>query len=171
MPPSSTLCKPCGGPNGLPPEPAVAASASSSRDPGGGEVVVPTGAAGSASGGDPAGKQRARPEDNQWSWGPWTLSFISRSGVPVGYGANCLKHLDPGNANTCTKAITYGTKPPLTDQDCIAKLKYWLLSGFDISPDEKKPRFKHVREMDARAMPVHTDAELDTMLRARGFSP
>ena len=118
----------------------------------------------------PAG-HRVASGARQSVWGKWTISEIHKGGAGItGYGANCLDHHDPdggGHGLRCTKPMTMGRC--FSEQEVLAKLKLWLLMGLDIK--HAHPRTQHVHAIDARALPVLTDAELDQRLRDRGIAP
>ena len=152
-------------------------------------VPPPTGASSSSSGGGvlpahpppPPAPAAPAPEllpragrgANSFPVGPFSISMTFRDGDQRGWGANCGKHLDRGSTQSCKKSITYGLDPTkmLSDDECICKMKLWLIRGMDIAADGPTCRSDHVKGSDARTLPVHSHAELDDMLRARGFAP
>ncbi len=105
-------------------------------------------------------------------WGLWSLSQIQLDGEMIGWGANCYKHSDNGSTLVCKKSITYGKgRDAFTDDACIAKMKLWLTRGHALVSELADGRNRHVHGIDARALPVLPDAELDGMCRACGFEP
>ena len=105
-------------------------------------------------------------------WGPFTISQVMRSDEHIGWGANCNRHSDPGCTLACTKCITLGKRNALTDEQCVAKLKYWLLKGYEIDTELTAYKRKaHVCDVDARKLPVLPDDVLDSMLGDRRFAP
>lgn len=105
-------------------------------------------------------------------WGQFTLSEIRRGEDHVGWGANCLKHADATGSLRCTKSITFGKgRNQLSNDDCIAKMKMWLLQGFAIPEDDPLGRTHHVLHIDGRSLPVLPFDELDRMLRTHGMEP
>lgn len=102
------------------------------------------------------------------AWGPYSISEIHRSGVHVGWGANCNQHHDPGHEARCKKSITFGGDLGVSSDQCVAKLKLWLLEGEGI--DSPTPRTAHVK-LNARAMDVLPTEQLDQMCRDLGHEP
>jgi len=68
------------------------------------------------------------------------LARVFARGVHIGWGAVCRRHHEPGGAGSlqCKKQVTFG-KEALSDVDCRAKLKRWLLAGLS-HPDGSRSR-------------------------------
>lgn len=72
-----------------------------------------------------------------------------------------------GKKLVCKKQLCLGTSG-WSDEQCIAKLKHWLLAGFSIDPSLHDARTQHVMKTDCRSMPDNEDgldAELKRLLR------
>ena len=97
------------------------------------------------------------------SWGPFQLARVFARGVHVGWGAACGRHHEPGGAGSlqCKKQATFG-KEALSDADCRAKLKRWLLAGLSL-PDGS--RSWHVN-LDARQLAGSSREDLDAEMQA-----
>ena len=104
-------------------------------------------------------------------WGaprwPFEIAPVYSQGAQVGWGATCKRHVDasdvPRKSPCCKKQLTFGAEG-LSDQECISRLKLWLLAGFDVDVDTEGARSDHVR-VNAREMDeVSTEAELDACL-------
>ncbi|CAK0796790.1 unnamed protein product [Prorocentrum cordatum] len=95
-------------------------------------------------------------------WGParyrFNLARVFSQGVQIGWGATCGRHCDghvpdPANPDAavpglpCKKQLTYG-KERLTDEQCVHRLKYWLLVGLRL-PISATMRRDHI-SMDIR---------------------
>jgi hypothetical protein len=91
--------------------------------------------------------------------------------ILIGYGANCNSHKEKTCSTGCKKQLTMGRY--FTPDEVKAKLKLWLVKGLDEPPLAYKdfPRTWHVHLVEAKDLPVHSEAELDRMLTDRGIVP
>lgn len=79
--------------------------------------------------------ERARAGDRAYAWGPFKIAKVFNCGKQHGWGLTCGRHTDPTQSvykkqTPCQICITYGDgsrEPPLTDQECILRLKRWAL--------------------------------------------
>jgi hypothetical protein len=134
------------------------AGSSKSKDPRDSDVAEP--------GGPDCGKAPAVPRAEDW--GPFKVARVFSRGVPIGWGATCGRHTNVGDANCCKKQIQYGAKDPLTDEQCVAKLKRWLISGFDIPTEGLASRKEHLNiEIRRLAAETKTADELWRELEVR----
>ena len=69
---------------------------------------------------------RARPGDNAFKWGRFSIARVNNFGVQIGWGLTCGKHLDVGESGTpCKIQMTYGQRGLFSDDDIILRLKRW----------------------------------------------
>ena len=92
------------------------------------------------------------------------MARVFARGIHIGRGAVCGRHHEPGGAVSlkCKKQVTFG-KEALSDEDCPAKLKRWLLAGLS-HPDGS--RSWHVN-LDARGLAGSSTEDLDAELQAK----
>lgn len=97
-----------------------------------------------------------------FDWKGFQLAPVFAAGCQIGVGATCGRHFDStdGAQVRCKKQVTFGQEP-LTESQCIAKLKLWLIRGHAIRGEW--PRRDHVKE-NVRAYPVISSEELDHMM-------
>ena len=101
---------------------------------------------------------------------PFSIAGIYRNKIHIGWGALCGLHVNsPEDKCTCKKTIAVGTGAGrLSDEECIVRLKRWLLAGLLIPKSAKDARKKHLG-IDARykcAKGIHPDS-LDATLAER----
>ncbi len=85
----------------------------------------------------------------------------------IGWGATCGRHRDSADAPTavCKKQITYG-KEALSDDECVLRLKRWLVMGLRIDNTDPSGRSIHLAH-DARSLNDGlTLEELEAAVRA-----
>ena len=95
------------------------------------------------------------------------MARVTRNGEFIGWGATCRKHrnLRDGAGVVCKRQLAFGGKRTelLSDAQCVALLKQWLLHGATISPDSYA-RDMHLavdpRAFDKDAAPDALDARL-----------
>jgi hypothetical protein len=103
------------------------------------------------------------------AWGPFFISEVVRSDVQVGWGTVCKRHTNCTDTGTteCKRQVTYGKKGTYSDIVCVKILKLWLLGGFNIAPDDRHGRERHLKEYELRFLgPDVTDEDLDQRLAA-----
>jgi len=88
----------------------------------------------------------------------------------IGWGATCGRHENTADVILdkhlqCKKMITFG-KEQFSDDECVSKLKHWLLAGFDIHPGMVTARTAHVG-LDARSFPSTSDGLDERLQRLR----
>lgn len=95
--------------------------------------------------------------------GEFTVSEIQQRRVRVGFGITCHRH----GPKDCKKMLLFGKAPrALSDQECITKLKRWVIAGFGIGAGDIDGQYCHVRLTDARALPSDRPENLDAELAA-----
>jgi hypothetical protein len=82
---------------------------------------------------------------------PFTIARIFRSGEHIGWGAVCALHKNRVHDRcTCKKTIALGKGVgQLTDEECVVRLKRWLIEGLLIDRVMPGGRHRH-RDVDAR---------------------
>lgn len=87
------------------------------------------------------------------AWGKFELAPIFRDAVQVGWGATCGRHCDAGSAVVCKKQLGYKGRKRLdivlSQAECLAKVKRWLVQGCAIGSDDPLAQTTHVK-IDAR---------------------
>ena len=117
----------------------------------GAEAAQPLPAASSSGAGLPMqGASRAPGPRNPraFSWGPFSVGGIYRTGVQVGWFATCGKHLDEDDppGTICRKQLYYeGYGYTLGDEECLRRVKLWLLNGLDVGSDAVRARWQHMQ--------------------------
>ena len=100
-------------------------------------------ARGSGSRAAPAAESR---QDRAIRWGPFSLAEVWSRGALVGAGATCARHEDADGrtATPCKKSIRFGQNN-LTLNECMLRLKRWLIAGLDDSSWPPEARHHHVK--------------------------
>ena len=92
-------------------------------------------------------------------------------GECIGIGASCNRHVDHPPAQTrqkCQKQMIFGGNSRLSEDECVRRLKEWLLQGLYIERLAVGGRLRHV-SMHARGStrPPKPEAELDQLLQVQ----
>ena len=92
-------------------------------------------------------------------------------GECIGIGASCNRHVDHPPAQTrqkCQKQMIFGGNSRLSEDECVRRLKEWLLQGLYIERLAIGGRNLHVttNARDA-SRPPRSEAELDQLLQDR----
>ena len=119
-----------------------------------------------------AGPEKKRGNQSRgYPWGPFIISPIVPAGGQTGWGAICNMHLDKHDSGHtgCKKSVSLGMCGN-SHQECILRLKRWLLAGLhDEAWPKHRARSHHV-QMGGKGMVDFADglseAELDTQLEA-----
>ena len=85
--------------------------------------------------------QRSR---RAFAWGVFRISPLFSQGHQIGWEASCNMHQNTGDCvgTSCKKAINQGG---LSEEDCMLRLKRWLVAGLeDSSWDASRARSHHV---------------------------
>lgn len=98
----------------------------------------------------PAPAAPRQPRGVQWGPAGFSLAPIVSHGQNTGYGATCFLHCNHGDANSrlCKKTLNFGAEG-LSPEECIVRLKRWLIAGLQIDPNNHDARDMH-RMVDAR---------------------
>lgn len=78
------------------------------------------------------GAERAARGSRAVRWGPFQIAEVYLHGEHVGFGATCGRHLDTERSSetACKKSVRWCAEG-LTPEQCIVRLKRWLLAGFE----------------------------------------
>lgn len=89
-------------------------------------------------------------------WGPWRLAPLHPGGgAQKGWGATCGNHKnEDGTVVECKSSIS---RASMSNDECLLRMKMWLLLGQNIEANDKEGRTKHLH-IDVRTIPVW-DAE------------
>jgi hypothetical protein len=135
---------------------------------------VPTDAASSSSALPPCAT-RAAPGDRSWTWGGFVLADIhgNEDGKQIGCGATCYRHknsddIDTKHPTSCKKFISFGQKN-LSRDECILRLKRWLVAGMDDARFDKDWQRRDHVQMGGRVQLSQladglSEAELDAIV-------
>ena len=98
------------------------------------------------------------------------MARVYSGGECKGMGATCRRHVDHPSyvpKTQCKKQMTFGN-PPMSEDECIRRLKEWLLQGLYIERLAIGGRNLHVttNARDA-SRPPRSEAELDQLLQDR----
>ena len=95
------------------------------------------------------------------------MARVFARGVHIGWGAVCGRHHEPGRAGSlqCKKQVTFG-KEALSDVDCRAKLKRWLLAGLNHPDGSRSWRVNLGARQVAGSSREGLDAEVQAKLPA-----
>ena len=97
-------------------------------------------------------------------WGPFAVAPVFRNGVHVAWGATCGRHHNARDRTVCKRQLAMGL---LSDAECRARLKRWLLLGLDI-PAGELSRTRHMEACSLRHLdPGGDEAQLDSELATR----
>ena len=90
-------------------------------------------------------------ERQSWRWRGYLVSKIFRNDEHIGFGITCARHSneEDGEATLCQKALLFG-REHLSHDECILRLKKWLLAGVEIGAGPRS-RSEHVA-ISARAL-------------------
>ena len=113
-----------------------------------------------------AAPPRAAPYARTVGFGRFTLSRISSRGRQIGWGANCNRHRNVDDRNSCRAHLVYGAVNPLTDEQCIRGLQKWIILGFTILPNDPtapgaRTRHKQISARMLAETPPGDDEDLD----------
>ena len=107
----------------------------------------------------PVAPRRSRQED----WQGFAIAPIYSSHAHIGWGVTCGRHPEPDSSLQCKKQITFGVGAnQLGNAECLAKLKQWVIEGFQISPDQVGSRAAHVR-INARGLTPVADLDAEIL--------
>jgi hypothetical protein len=99
-------------------------------------------------------------------WGPFAVAPVFRNGVHVAWGATCGRHHNARDRAACSRQLAKGL---LSDAECRARLKRWLLLGLDI-PAGELSRTRHMEACSLRRLdPGGDEAQLDSELATRAM--
>ena len=80
--------------------------------------------------------------DRSWDWGVFSIPEVFKKGAHTGFGAGCMRHHNVGSEAACKVQMQ---KQGLSDDECILRLKRWLVLGLDIDPANPEGKQLHMR--------------------------
>lgn len=105
--------------------------------------------------------------DIGYSWGPFEVAPIMRSGNHIGWGATCGQHYNDGDSEQtqCKIQLTFGAAQ-MGDSECRVRVKQWCLNGTAIEPGPTS-RSQHLAMKPRRLeLSSASEAELDRQAAA-----
>ena len=136
------------------------------------EAAASSSQAGPAKTAPAAGPDKKRGNQSRgYPWGPFIISPIVPAGGQTGWGAICNMHLDKADSGHtgCKKSVSLGMCGN-SHEECILRLKRWLLAGLEDHTWPKQRLRSHHVQMGGKGMVdfAHglTESELDTQLEA-----
>ena len=136
------------------------------------EAAASSSQAGPAKTAPAAGPDKKRGNQSRgYPWGPFIISPIVPAGGQTGWGAICNMHLDKADSGHtgCKKSVSLSLCGN-SHEECILRLKRWLLAGLEDHTWPKQRLRSHHVQMGGKGMVdfAHglTESELDTQLEA-----